>query len=145
MVEVVLGTVFPEERRHLSVCCMCSGKQMSPGRGALTPLQNCRYPSKESHRVMRPGHYTFGHLLVCPLPKFLGLEVCLDQCLSLWHLAWCFAVCCRNTTSPLPSFSAWKKILRTTQLTCQSSQLKLLKMRLPMMFLVFCSRGHPGA
>lgn len=123
--------------RDLTVCCTCSERQMLPGRGALTPLRN----SKESHRVMRPGHHILCHLLVCPLPKFPGLEICLGQCLSLWHLAWCFAHCHRNTTSPPPSFLTWKKILRTRQ----SSQLKPLKMHLALMLLVFCSLGHPGA
>jgi len=36
VVEAGLGTMFPEEGRHLSVCCKCSMWQMLPGRGALT-------------------------------------------------------------------------------------------------------------
>lgn len=83
VMEAGLGTVFPEDGRHLTVSCMCSEKKISPGKGALTSLQNYSHLSKESHRVMRPGHHILCHLLVCPLRKYPGLEVCLGQWLSL--------------------------------------------------------------
>lgn len=79
VVEFGLGTVFPERGRHLRVYCMCTERHMLPGRGALNHLQNL----KENHRAMRPEDHILCHLLVCPLLKFPGLEVCLGQGLSL--------------------------------------------------------------